>query len=105
VVYFFLNYVNNGTTDADNVTLTFSTNSTVNMERIEIGVFNSTLPHYYIDSMVMGEPYPLGTIKVGEEKEFIGTFMGNNFDIHGFVLVATLKSNDTVLDQAVITFR
>jgi hypothetical protein len=107
---YFLYYENNGTIDANNITLTLNTNSTENT--LKTSVYNVTPPHYYIGLMTLGEPYPLGLIKVGEEKGFCGGFEGGgsiegnaDFNIHGFVLIATLKSNETVLDQAVLKFR
>ncbi len=75
------------------------------METIE--VYTVTLPHYFIDTVTTGQPYPLGSIKAGAEGEFCGGFApwDMDFNIHGFVLIATLKSNETVLDQAVLTFQ
>ncbi len=101
---FVLDYLNNGTIDVDNVTLTITTNSTYELDRT-IEVFNSTHPHYYIESFKIGEPYPLGLIKAGEEKQFHGDICNDLTDIAkiwGFAIVATLKSNGTVLDQAIM---
>lgn len=107
---YYLYTVNNGTTDVSNVTLTLSTNSTQNT--VKTFVYNVTLPHYMIGLMTLGESYPFGIIKVGEEKGFCGGFeengssLGNiDFTAHGFVLIATLKSNEIVLDQAVLKFQ
>ena len=102
---FLLTYTNNGTTDVDNITITFSTNSTFEMSR-EIDVFEPA-PNLNnsIRSFVMGEPYSLGTIKANETKEFIGciwNYLGDSSKVHGFAFTATLKSNDTFLDQATI---
>ena len=99
---FVLNYLNNGTIDVDNVTITFTTNSTYELDR-KIEVFNSSHPHYYVESFRMGEPYLLGSVRAGEEKEFYGDILNDLTDsakIWGFAIVATLKSNDTFLDQA-----
>ena len=101
---FVLNYLNNGTIDVDNVTITITTNSTYELDRT-IEVFNSTYPHYYIEEFKMGEPYPLGLIKAGEEKQFHGAIFNDLTDsakISGFAIMATLKSNDTVLDEAIM---
>ncbi len=98
---FVLYYINNGSTDV-NVTITFSTNSTYKMDR-EIFVFNSTPPHYLVGSNMMGEPYSLGIIKAGEAREFYGEVMNSLSDsskLGGFAFVATLKSNDIILDQS-----
>ena len=101
---FLLTYVNNGTTDIDNTTITFTTNSTFEKSR-EIGVFDSAPPHNYIGDFMMGEPYQLGIIKSNETKEFHGCIWNNLVDtakVHGSSFTSTLKSNDTLLDQATI---
>ena len=102
---FLLTYANNGTTDVDNITITFSTNSTFEMSR-EIDVFEpAPNVNNSIRSFVMGEPYSLGTIKANETKEFVGgiwNYLGDSSKVHGFAFTATLKSNDTFLDQATI---
>jgi hypothetical protein len=97
---FNLTYTNNGTTDVDNTTITFSTNSTYEMNRT-IVVF---APQEYGEFM-MGTEIPLGVIKANETKEFIGgiwNYLGDSSKVHGFAFTATLKSNDTLLDQATI---
>jgi hypothetical protein len=101
---FLLTYVNNGTTDVNNATITFSTNSTFEMSR-EIDVFDSAPPHNGISAFLMEEPYSLGTIKANETKEFHGciwNYLGDTSKVHGFAFTATLKSNDTFLDQVAI---
>jgi hypothetical protein len=101
---FLLTYVNNGTTDIDNITITFSTNSTFQISR-EIVFFDSEPPHNYIGGFKMGEPFQLGIIKANETKEFQGFIWNNLLDsakVHGSAFTATLKSNDTFLDQATI---
>jgi hypothetical protein len=53
----------------------------------------------------MGEPYSLGLIKVNETREFHGCIwnsLGDTAKVHGATFTATLKSNDTFLDQATI---
>jgi hypothetical protein len=102
---FNLTYVNNGITDADNITITFTTNSTFEISR-EIDVFEpAPNQNNTIRSFVMGEPYSLGNIKANETKEFIGgiwNYLGDSSKVHGFAFTVTLKSNDTFLDQATI---
>ena len=62
-------------------------------------------PNNTIRSFMMGEPYSLGTIDVNETKEFIGgiwNYLGDYSKVHGFTFTATLKSNETFLDQATV---
>jgi hypothetical protein len=99
---FVLNYTNNGLTDVNNVTIAFTTNSPYQIKR-ELSVFDSAYPHYYISALTMGESYLLGVIKAGEYKEFHGEVWNNLEDaakMGGYAFFATLKSNDTILDQA-----
>jgi hypothetical protein len=101
---FLLTYANNGTTDVYNTTINFSTNSPFEMNRT-IGFFDSAWPHYYVGEFLMGTEYPLGAISVNETKEFIGyisNFLGDSSKVHGFAFTATLKSNETLLDQATV---
>ena len=102
---FNLTYVNNGITDVDNITITFTTNSSFEMSR-EIDVFEpAPNVNNFIRSFMMGEPYSLGNIKANETREFIGgiwNYLGDSSKVHGFVFTATLKSNGTFLDQEAI---
>jgi hypothetical protein len=102
---FLLTYSNNGTTDVDNTTITFSTNSTFEMSR-EIDVFEpAPNANNSIRSFAMVEPYSLGTIKANETKEFHGciwNYLGDSSKVHGFAFTAILKSNETFLDQETI---
>jgi hypothetical protein len=102
---FNLTYTNNGTADVDNITITFTTNSTFEISR-EIDVFEpAPNQNNTIRSFVMGEPYSLGNLKANETKEFIGgiwNYLGDSSKVHGFGFTATLKSNETVLDQETI---
>jgi hypothetical protein len=102
---FNLTYTNNGTTDVDNITINFTTNSTFEISR-EIDVFEpAPNQNNTIRSFVMGEPYSLGNLKANETKEFIGgiwNYLGDSSKVHGFAFTATLKCNDTFLDQATI---
>jgi hypothetical protein len=97
---FNLTYANNGPTNADNITITFSTNSTYEMNRT-IDVFHSKSLNY-TGEFSMGTPWFLGDIKTNETKELIGgiwNYLGDSSKVHGFAFTATLKSNDTLLDQ------
>lgn len=103
---FVLDYLNNGTIDVYNVTITFTTNSTYKLDR-EIEVYTLSRPHYIIGGFKMGEPYALGSIKSGEAKQFCGGICNDLTDrakIWGFATTATLKSNNTILDQAIMNF-
>ncbi len=98
---FSLGIFNNGTIDAENLTIIFSSNSTYNLER-DISLFNST--RYYLKDIKMTETYAIGTIKVGETKQVDGEIWNNLLDdakIRGFVFIATLKIDDKVIDEAV----
>ena len=68
---FVLEYLNNGTIDVHNVTITLTTNSTYELDR-EVWVYTLSKPHYFIGSFEMGKPYSLGSIKAGEEKRLYG---------------------------------
>ena len=101
---FVLDYLNNGTTDVDNLTITFTTNSTYELDR-EIEVYTLSKPPYVIGLFKMGEPYPLGSIKAGEAKQFRGAICNSLTDrakIWGFATTATLKSNDTIIDKTIM---
>jgi hypothetical protein len=99
---FNLTYTNNGTTDVYNTTITFSTNSTYEINRTIVHF--ALAPEDYGEFM-MGTEYPLGVIKTNETKEFSGciwNYLGDSSKVHGFAFTATLKSNETLLDQKTI---
>jgi hypothetical protein len=99
---FVLNYTNFGTVEADNLTLTFTTNSTYQMER-EISVFDPIPPHYYVSGGTMGQPIAIESVKDGETKAFYGEVWNNLDDssrLRGFAIIATLKYKNTILDRA-----
>jgi hypothetical protein len=102
---FNLTYTNNGPVDVNNLTITFTTNSTFEMSRT-IDVFEPVPnKNNNILSFMMGEPYSLGSIKANETKEFFGgiwNYLGDSSNVHGFAFTATLKSNNTLLDQEAI---
>jgi hypothetical protein len=101
---FVLNYTNFGKVEVDNLTLTFTTNSTYQMER-EISVFDPIPPHYYVSGGTMGQPISIESVKGGETKAFYGEVWNNLDDssrLHGFAIIATLKYDNTILDQAFV---
>ena len=102
---FVLEYLNNGTIDVHNVTITLNTNSTYELDR-EVWVYTLS-QGYFIGSFEMGKPYSLGSIEAGETKLFRGGICNDLTDrakIWGFATTATIKSNGTVLDQAIMNF-
>ena len=102
---FILEYLNNDTIDVHNVTITLTTNSTYELAR-EVWVYTLS-KGYFIGSFEMGKPYALGSIKAGEAKQFRGGICNDLTDrakIWGFATTATLKSNNAILDQAIMNF-
>ena len=102
---FTLLFLNNGTADINNITVTFNTNSTYSVDRTISGAIKSSGTFVGGGVFGMGEPFSLGSIKAGGEKQFKGEIendLGDHKFIHGFAFIANLKSNDTVLDQATI---
>jgi hypothetical protein len=103
---FSLNYTNLGTTDVKGLTVTLNTSKTdENYTDPRHNTSNPNYnPYYFLDEIINGEKYPLESLKAKETK----TFERSYFDV-GFLLIlpfeltATLKSNDTILDQATIT--
>lgn len=96
---FSLSYTNLGMTDVENLTITLNTTRTD-----ESDIDTLTIPYRYLDEYINGDIYYLESIKVNETKSFekgylIGLY---NLVVEPFALTATLKSNDTILDQATI---
>jgi hypothetical protein len=100
-VWFVLNLNNTGTGDGKDLTVTFSTNTTIESNQQFIYA-NSTVPHDCIAEFEMGEPCLLGTLKAEETKNFT-FYWAVSFDFDAPPLTATLKSNQAILDQATIT--
>jgi hypothetical protein len=97
---FSLNYTNLGTIDVENLTITLNTSRTN-----ENDAGTPPIPYRYLDEYINGDTYHLESIKVNETKSFkrgylIGLY---NLKVEPFALTATLKSTDTILDQATIT--
>jgi hypothetical protein len=97
---FSLNYTNLGTIDVENLTITLNTSRTNENDADTLPI-----PYRYLDEYINGDTYHLESIKVNETKSFkrgylIGLY---NLKVEPFALTATLKSTDTILDQATIT--
>ncbi len=96
---FSLNYTNLGTIDVENLTITLNTSRTN-----ESDIHSLTIPYRYLDEYINGDNYSLESIKVNETKNFEKGYLISLFNlrVEPFALTATLKSNDTILDQATI---
>ncbi len=100
-VGFVLKLTNNGTGNAKNLTITFSTNTTIESYK-QLTYANSTSPYDRIAEFEMGQPYLLGDLKTGETKDF-RFCRAVGFGYESSPLTATLKSNEAILDQATVT--
>lgn len=100
-VWFVLNLTNTGAGDVEDLTVTFSTNKTIENYR-QLTYANSTLPHDNIFDFEMGQPCLLGELKAGETKVFM-FYWPVSIDFDAPPLTATLKSNEAILDQATVT--
>ena len=100
---FIIEITNNETEKANNLTLTFVSESPYNMTRT-IRFFNNTSPtdQGYVE---MGQPWFLSPLQQGEAKVLHGAALNNmddSYKIRGYALDVTLRIDDTVLDQATI---
>lgn len=100
-VWFVLNLTNTGSGDVEDLTITFSTNTTIESNQ-QLIYTNSTPPYDHIAEFEMGEPYLLGDIRAGETRDFM-FYWAVSFDSYVPPLTATLKSNGVILDQATTT--
>jgi len=100
-LWFVLNLTNTGTGDVENLTITFSTNKTIESHK-QLAYANSTPPNDYIAEFEIGQPCLLEDIKAGETKDFM-FYWPVSFDFDTPPLTATLKSNQAILDQATAT--
>ena len=99
-VKFIVRILNNGTTEAKNMTLTFNTNSTYIMDR-QVAIFGSQGNYAY--DINMSQPYALDILKVGEVKEVDGEIWNNlldDFKIRGFAFTVSLKYEEFLVDEA-----
>jgi hypothetical protein len=103
---FSLSYTNLGLTDINDLTVTLNTSKTT--ENYTDPYHDTSNPNYnpydFLDEYINGDTYLLESPKAGETKTFEKTyFMNKGFLlVQPFALTATLKSNDTILDQATI---
>jgi hypothetical protein len=100
-VWFVLNLNNTGTGDVEDMTITFSTNRTIESHK-QLIYTNSTPPYKHIAEFEMEEPFLLGDLKAKETKDFM-FYWAVSFDYDAPPLTATLKSSEAVLDQATTT--
>jgi hypothetical protein len=100
-IWFVLNLTNTGTGDVEDLTITFSTNTTVESKQ-QLIYTNSAPPYDHIAEFEMGEPCLLGTLKAEETKDFM-FYWAVNVDSYALSLTATVKSNEAILDQATVT--
>lgn len=100
-VWFSLNLTNTGEGDARDLVVTFSANTTHDNSQLVIYT-NSTPPYDRIAEFQMGQPYQLGDLMAYETREykFYWTISGS---ANAPTLTATLKANEAILDQAVVT--
>jgi hypothetical protein len=98
-IWFVLNLTNTGTSDVENLTITFSTNRTIESNQ-QLIYTNSTPPYDHIAEFEMGEPCLLGDLKAKETKDFM-FYWAVSFDSYAPPLTATLKFNGAILDQAI----
>jgi hypothetical protein len=100
-VRFVLNLTNIGTGDVKNLTVTFSTNTTIEINK-QLVYINSTSPYDHIADLVMGESCLLGGLRTGEAKEFM-FYWAVSVGSYAPSLTATVKSNQAILDQETAT--
>jgi hypothetical protein len=100
-VGFVLNLTNTGTGDATDLTVTFSTNTTHESNK-QLTYTNSTPPYDHIAEIALGQPCHLGGLKAGETKDFL-FYWAVSIDFNAPPVIATLKSNQAILDQATVT--
>jgi len=100
-VWFVLNLTNIGTGDVKNLTVTFSTNTTNEINK-QLAYINSTSPYEHIADFEMGESCLLGDLRTREAKEFM-FYWAVSVGSYAPSLTATVKSNQAILDQETAT--
>jgi len=100
-VWFALNLTNTETVDAEDLTVTFSTNTTTESDT-QLVYANSTPPYDVIAEFEMGKQCLLGDLKAGETKDFM-FYWAVSVDSDAPPLTATVKSNEAILEQATVT--
>jgi hypothetical protein len=100
---FSLSYTNLGNTDVKNLIVTLNTSKT-NEKDADPTPNPRYDPNDFLDEYINGTTYPLESLKAGETKTFEKTYFmfGAYKYVEPFALTATLKLNDTILDQATI---
>jgi hypothetical protein len=100
---FSLSYTDLGNTNVESLTITLNTSkpNEANTASTRDPGYN---PKVFLDEYINGKTYPLEILNAGETKTFEKTYFewGAYNSVEPFALTATLKSNDTILDQATI---
>lgn len=101
-VWFVLNLTNTGAVDAKDLSITYSTNTTIESSQSQHLVYtDSTPPYQQIAEFEMGNPCILGGLKAGETKEF-RFYWDVSANFNATTLSATVKSNEATLDHAIL---
>lgn len=101
---FSLNYTNLGNTPIENLTITLNTTKT-NEKNTNPTPYTTYNPNEgFLDQYLNGQTYPLENLTPGETKCFEKTYFmwGAYKYVEPFFLTATIKANETILDQATI---
>jgi len=102
---FSLSYTNLGAADVENLTVTLNTSRTNEKDTDpQYPTLNPDYnPYYFLDEIINGETHRLESVKESETKTFEKSYWDVGFLlIEPFALTATLKSDETILDQATI---
>jgi hypothetical protein len=97
-LWFVLNLTNAGIGDVKDLTIVFSTNTTIESFK-QLVYTNSTFPYDRIGEFELGEACMLGGIKAGETKDFRFCWVVG-FGFESSPITVTLRSDEAVLDQA-----
>jgi hypothetical protein len=101
---FSLIYTNLGNTTVEYLIVTLNTSKTNEKDTDPTPNTRYNPNEGFLDEYINGETYILENLKAGETKTFEKTYFmwGAYKYVEPFVLTATLKSNDTILDQETI---
>jgi hypothetical protein len=100
---FSLNYTNLGTIDVENLTVILNTNKTKEKYDITPTPIPQYNPYHFLDEDINGKIYPLESLKANETRTIEKSYLDVGFLlVEPFTLTATLKSNDTILEEATI---
>jgi|LSQX01.3.fsa_nt_gb hypothetical protein len=100
-VWFVLNLTNTGAGDVEDLTVIFSANTTTENNQ-QLIYTNATPPYDQIAEFEIEKPCLLGDLRAGETKDF-RFYWAVTADFNATTLTAALKSNEAILDQAVLT--